>query len=94
VVAERAPKPLYAGVMDEQPAAGNPPALSPLHVDTARIVMAGTALWLVALVVTLVVPALHRGGHDWWPWAALSGSLLGLLGLAYVRRGRGNAAVQ
>ena len=58
------------------------------------MVLAGTLVWSVALVVTLAVPGLHRGGHDWWPWAALSGTLLGLLGLVYVRRGRGNAAAQ
>jgi hypothetical protein len=80
--------------MDEQPAQPQPPALEPLHVGTARVVLAGTGLWVLGLVATLVVPGLHQGSHSWWPWAALSGAVLGLLGLVYVRRGRGNAAAQ
>lgn len=80
--------------MDEQPAPPERPALEPLHVDTARVVLVGTLIWVLVLGATLVVPGLHRGDHSWWPWTALSGALLGLLGLVYVRRGRGNAAAQ
>ncbi|WP_307864493.1 DUF2530 domain-containing protein [Allobranchiibius sp. CTAmp26] len=71
---------------------GQDAQIEPLQVDTPHIIVVGLALWAVALVVTLVVPALHRGDRDWWPWAAVSGLLLGGLGLAYVRRGRGNAS--
>lgn len=66
--------------------------IEPLAVPTARIVLIGNAIWGILLVLTVAVPALHEGDRDWWPWAALSGLLLGLLGYAYVRRGRGNAA--
>lgn len=66
--------------------------LAPARVDTVRIVVAGLAAWAVALVVTLVVPSLHTGERDWWPWTCVAGLVLGLLGLAYVVRGRGNAA--
>jgi hypothetical protein len=66
--------------------------LAPARVDTVQIILAGTAVWAVALVLTLVVPALHRGDRDWWPWTCVAGLVLGLLGLAYVLRGRGNAA--
>ena len=45
-----------------------------------------------ALVVTLVVPALHTGARDWWPWACVTGIVLGGFAWWYVRRGRGNAA--
>ena len=48
-------------------------------------------MWLVALVVTLVVPALHEGDRDWWPWTCVAGLVLGAMGWAYLRRGRGNA---
>ena len=71
-----------------------PPVLEPLHVDTLRVVLVGTAIWLVALVLTLVVPDLHSGARSWWPWAALAGTVLGGVGGVYVRRGRGNAAAQ
>jgi uncharacterized membrane protein len=80
--------------VDSTDAVPDPPALEPLHVDVQRVVVIGTVVWLVALVVILAVPDLRSGSRDWWPWAALSGALLGLVGLAYVRRGRGNAARQ
>ena len=69
-----------------------PAPTQPVAVDTSRIVLAGLACWAVALLVVLAVPSLHTGPRDWWPWACVSGLVLGLLGLAYVRRGRGNAA--
>ena len=75
-----------------QPPTAPRPELQPLAIDTVRIVVAGTALFPVALVVTLAVPALHSGARDWWPWACVSGLGLGLVGLAYILRGRGNAA--
>jgi membrane protease YdiL (CAAX protease family) len=50
------------------------------------------ALWLVALVVSLLVPALHQGDRSWWPWTCVAGIGGGALALLYVRRGRGNAA--
>jgi len=56
-----------------------------------RVVEVGIGCWLVALVVTLVVPALHGGDRDWWPWACVAGLVLGAMGWAYLRRGRGNA---
>jgi hypothetical protein len=78
----------------EEPQQPDHPVLEPLHVDTLRVVLVGTAIWLVALVLTLVVPDLHSGARSWWPWAALAGTVLGGLGVVYMRRGRGNAAAQ
>ena len=49
-------------------------------------------LWVLALAVVLVVPDLHTGDRSWWPWTCLAGVVLGALGYAYLRRGRGNAA--
>ncbi len=66
--------------------------LEPIAVPTRRIVEAGLALWVLALVVVVAVPALHEGDRSWWPWACVSGILLGLVGYTYLRRGRGNAA--
>lgn len=68
-----------------------PHQIEPLRVPMLRIIEVGMAVWLVALVVTLVVPALHEGERDWWPWACVAGFVLGGIGWAYVRRGRGNA---
>ena len=66
-------------------------ALEVLQVPTQRIIEIGLALWVVALLVTLLVPALHEGERSWWPWACVAGLVLGAVGLLYVRRGRGNA---
>lgn len=63
-----------------------------MHVPMLRVVEWGMLVWAVALVVTLVVPALRTGERDWWPWACVAGIGLGAIGWLYVRRGRGNAA--
>lgn len=88
----------YPGLVDPDPTQqptqvpASPPELEPFHVDLPRVVSIGTAGWLVALVLTVAIPALHQDERDWWPWAALSGVLLGVVGLAYIRIGRGNIA--
>ena len=69
-----------------------PQPVKPVSVDSVHVIIAGTLAWAIALVVTLVVPALHTGERSWWPWACVTGLVLGALGLAYVLRGRGNAA--
>ena len=78
---------------DPAPGAPQPPAseLAPLPVPTRRIVEIGILGWVVALVVVLLVPALHEGDRDWWPWTCVAGIGLGGIGWAYLRRGRGNA---
>ncbi|MFM6848713.1 MAG: DUF2530 domain-containing protein [Terrabacter sp.] len=74
------------------PASPAPPEqIEPLHVPMLRIIEVGLGAWVVALVVTLLVPALHEGDRNWWPWACVAGLVLGGIGWAYVRRGRGNA---
>lgn len=62
-----------------------------MPVKTVTVIKVGMAVWAVALVVTLVVPALREGDRHWWPWTAVAGLVLGTLGYLYVRRGRGNA---
>ena len=64
----------------------------PIDVPTRTIVLVGTALWAVALVVTLVVPALHTGERSWWPWTCVTGIALGAFAFWYVSRGKGSAA--
>lgn len=65
--------------------------LQAMQVPTQRIIALGLVLWAVALLVTLLVPPLHEGDRSWWPWACVAGLVLGVVGLLYVRRGRGNA---
>jgi hypothetical protein len=68
------------------------PQYPPLPVKTATVIKVGMFAWAIALAVTLAVPDLHTGERSWWPWACVSGLVLGLIGYVYVRRGRGNAA--
>ncbi|WP_299445758.1 DUF2530 domain-containing protein [uncultured Phycicoccus sp.] len=71
---------------------GDAAPVDPPHVPTMTIALVGTGLWALALVITLVVPALHTGERSWWPWACVTGIALGVFAWWYVRRGRGNAA--
>ncbi len=73
-----------------QPPDSNEP-LRALPVPMRRIVELGLLGWAIALLVILAVPALHTGERDWWPWCAVAGLVLGGIGYAYLRRGRGNA---
>ena len=81
--------------MSDEPQAPPPPVeevLTPVHVPMLRVVEAGMVAWALALAVMLLVPALHEGTRDWWPWVCVSGIGLGGIGWVYLRRGRGNAA--
>ncbi|MDI2131244.1 DUF2530 domain-containing protein [Yinghuangia seranimata] len=51
--------------------------------------MIGTVVWFVLFLISLPFrDSLAEDGHEWWPWCALAGAGLGLLGLWYVRRRR------
>ena len=76
---------------DETPPRRGHEPLEPVHVPMLRIIEGGMVAWALALAVTLLVPALHAGERDWWPWACVAGIVLGAIGWLYVRRGRGNA---
>ena len=71
-----------------QPPNGGIRELKPMEVDLGRIVLLGTALYaLVAVVLLPIQTSLTHDGHGRWPWIAVSGVALGLLGLVYVKRG-------
>jgi hypothetical protein len=60
----------------------------PLQVDTARVVMAGIALWGVALVVLLV---LGDRVDRMWTWTCVAAMALGTLGL-WIMKLQGQAS--
>jgi hypothetical protein len=58
-----------------------------MEVDLGRIVLIGTVLFAIAAVILLPMQStLTNAGHGRWPWIAVSGAGLGLLGLLYVKR--------
>lgn len=63
------------------------PAPEPLETSDVAVVAVGTALWAIALVLTLVLhDRLADGGRGDWVWIAAAGVFLGLVGLRHVRR--------
>ena len=68
---------------------GQSAPVDPLTVPTRTIVLVGTAIWAVALIVTLLVPDLHTGERSWWPWACVSGLGLGAFAWWYANRTQG-----
>jgi hypothetical protein len=54
----------------------------PLRVDTVRVVLAGTALWVLALVVVLL---LGDRVDRVWTWTCVAGILLPFVGLGIMR---------
>jgi Protein of unknown function (DUF2530) len=65
---------------------GESAPVEPVDVPARTIVLVGTAIWAVALVVTLLVPALHTGDRSWWPWSCVTGIALGAFAWWYVGR--------
>ncbi len=64
-----------------------PELVEPLDVDGVRAVAVGTVLWAVAFIVCLLLrDQLAAADTTWWTWVCLTGALLGLPGLWYVRR--------
>ncbi|GIG22656.1 hypothetical protein Cch01nite_33800 [Cellulomonas chitinilytica] len=62
-----------------------PPA--PVPVDLGRVMLVGTALWLVALAVCTVLAAV--GTATWMPvWVCLAGIATGAFGWDWARRHR------
>ncbi|MGY1705552.1 DUF2530 domain-containing protein [Geodermatophilus sp. SYSU D00697] len=58
------------------------PAPPPLQVDTVRVVLACTALWVVALVVLLL---LGDRVDRVWTWTCVAGIALAGVGLTVMR---------
>ena len=54
----------------------------PLRVDTVRVVLAGTAVWVVALVVLLL---LGDRVDRVWTWTCVAGIALAATGLGIMR---------
>ncbi len=71
---------------------GPPPAdeaPQPMQVDSGRIVLIGTGLWLIALIALLPFwDWLGRHDHRIWLWTCVAGVVLGVIGSLLVRKHR------
>ena len=83
----------------ESPAAESPgPSkrvleVEPMEVNLRLIVAIGTGIFALAFVGLISFhDRLSRAGHGNWPWIALVGAGLGLLGLLMLRRRVGSNA--
>ncbi|MBO3084954.1 DUF2530 domain-containing protein [Cellulomonas fengjieae] len=57
----------------------------PVAIDLARVLVAGTAVWGLALVVTAALAAMGEVPWD-AAWVCATGAVLGLLGLRWARK--------
>ncbi|MGB8019830.1 MAG: DUF2530 domain-containing protein [Candidatus Nanopelagicales bacterium] len=65
----------------------HPQGIEPVPDDGVRAMTIGTVLWGIAGVVcALSLDQLDERGDRWWIWTCATGFVLGLLGLAFVRR--------
>jgi len=56
----------------------------PVKTDDRKAFLAGTALWVLALAVFVVLlPMLTEQGHTWWLWTCVAGLAIGLIGLGW-----------
>jgi RsiW-degrading membrane proteinase PrsW (M82 family) len=71
------------------------PDPAPARADARKAVLAGTVLWLVALVVCLIVRApLAEAGLGWLVWACAVGAVIGVIALFVVQEIRRRAGRQ
>ena len=62
------------------------PDPAPARADARKAVLAGTIAWLVALALSLLFRTqLEAAGLGWLLWAAVTGAVLGLVGLVVVQ---------
>jgi uncharacterized membrane protein YbhN (UPF0104 family) len=60
------------------------PDPEPIETNDTATVAVGIGLWVLALVALLIFRPAPE--HSWWIWTCVAGVVLGLMGLAYVRR--------
>jgi hypothetical protein len=63
------------------------PHIEPLDVDGVGAITYGTIAWAVAVALCLLLrEQLAEAGRGWWLWVCVTGAVLGLAGIWFVRR--------
>lgn len=74
---------------DDRPRGLVQATVPPLDQDGLTGAMVGTASFLVAFVVCWIrLGALRAAGYGDWLWICLTGAVLGIVGVLYIRRRR------
>ena len=60
--------------------------LEALHVTGVTTVTVGTVVWAIAAVVLFLAKGQLSADSQDWPWIALAGTILGLMGIRYTKR--------
>ena len=60
--------------------------LEPLDVTGVTTVTLGTVVWAIAAVVLFLAKGQLSADSQDWPWIALAGTILGLMGIRYTKR--------
>jgi hypothetical protein len=75
----------------------NQPVPPPLEGNDVAIIAVGTAAWLIALAVLLLLRGQLAPQDRWWIWTAATGAAFGLFAFWFVprlKRGRERAGEQ
>lgn len=71
------------------------PDPAPARTDARKAVLVGTAGWIFALVIALLFRGqLAEAGLGWLLWAAVTGAVIGIVGLVVVQAIRRRIARQ
>jgi hypothetical protein len=63
------------------------PRIEPLDVDGVGAITYGTIAWVVGVVLCLLMrEQLAEAGRGWWLWVCVTGAVLGVAGIVFVRR--------
>lgn len=63
------------------------PRIAPLDVDGVGAITYGTIAWAIGIVLCLLLrDQLAGSGRGWWLWVCVTGAVLGLAGIVFVRR--------
>ena len=72
---------------ENQPPPTGAAPIAPVDVDGVGAITYGTIAWTLCIVLCLVFRTqLAEADRGWWLWVCVTGALLGLAGMVFVRR--------
>ena len=72
---------------ESTPPVAERPEIAPVDVDGVGAITYGTIAWAIGIVLCLVFRAqLTATDKGWWLWVCVTGAVVGLGGIVFVRR--------